>query len=429
MTESASAAEPYPIRPVGADEFDSFHLVDQHAFHGGPLTEDDRRVFLPRMEFDRSLAAFDEGTVISAAGAYSFMLSVPGGEVVPAAGVSLVAVLPTYRRRGVLTSMMRRQLDDVRDRGEPLAVLWASEAPIYSRYGYGRASWLLTYSIKRGEGAMARPVDPDVRPRLVDPEVRLRLVEPADAQPEMAKVYEEVMASRPGMFARNEGWWRRMVYDPAADRNGAGPLRCLLAEHRGRPRGYALYSAVDRWDERTFLPDGVLTVRELMSSMPEADAALWGDLLSRDLTGEFRASRRPVDDPVLYQLADPRRVRPLLSDALWVRITDVPAALARRAYAGPVDVVIEVRDSLIRSNAGAWRLTVGGAGDAASCVPAGGSDSDVQLAVSALGAAYLGGTRLGALAGAGLVTGRPDAIRQLSTAMSWDPAPWCPIIF
>jgi predicted acetyltransferase len=114
---------------------------------------------------------------------------------------------------------------------------------------------------------------------------------------------------------------------------------------------------------------------------------------------------------------------------MWVRIADVPAALARRAYAGPVDVVIEVRDSLIRSNAGNWRLTAAGAGDAASCVPAAGAGSDVQLDVSALGAAYLGGTRLGALAGAGLVTGRPDAIRQLSTAMSWDPAPWCPIIF
>ncbi len=423
MTESASpvsaSTEPYPIRAVGAEEFDAFSIVHQHAFHGGPLTEDDKRVFLPRLEFDRSLAAFDGRTAISAAGAYSFMLSVPGGELLPTAGVSLVAVLPTYRRRGVLTSMMRRQLDDVRGRGEPLAALWASEAPIYSRYGYGRASWLLAYKIKRGEGAMAQPTDP---------EVRLRLVEPADALPEMAKVYEEVMASRPGMFARNDRWWQRLVYDPADDRHGAGPLRCLLAEHRGRPRGYALYAATDRWDEDTFLPDGVITVRELMSGMPLADAALWGDLLSRDLTSELRASRRPVDDPLLYQLADPRRLRSLLSDALWVRVVDLPVALARRAYAGPVDVVLGVEDPLIPSNAGTWRLTAAGAGDVASCVPCA-DDTDVRLDISALGAAYLGGTRLGALAGAGLVRGRPAAIRQLSAAMSWDPAPWCPVIF
>jgi len=419
MTESASAREPYPVRPITPDEFDSFHLVDQHAFGGGPMTEDDRRVFMPRMEFDRSLAAFDGGTVISAAGAYSFMLSVPGGQVLPAAGVSLVGVLPTYRRRGVLTSMMRRQLDDVRDRGESLAVLWASEAPIYSRYGYGRASWTLSYTIKRGEGALAAPVDP---------EVRLRLAEPSDALAEMAKVYEEVMASRPGMFARGDAWWQRLVHDPAAERGDAGPLRCLLAEHRGQPRGYALYSGQGKW-EPTFLPDGVLTVRELMSSLPQADAALWGDLLSRDLIGEFRASLRPVDDPVRYQLADPRRLRSLLSDALWARITDVPVALARRAYAAPVDVVIEVRDSLIPANAGTWRLTASGADDTASCVAAAGSACDVQLDVSALGAAYLGGTRLGALAGAGLVGGQPGAIRQLSAAMCWDPAPWCPVIF
>jgi predicted acetyltransferase len=414
MTDSV--AGPYPVRPIGPDEFDGFAQVHEHAFGGGPMTEEDRRMFLPQMEFDRSLAAFDGELVISAAGAYSFMLSVPGGHVLPAAGVSLVGVLPTYRRRGVLTSMMRRQLDDVRDRGEVLAVLWASEAPIYSRYGYGPASSMLSYTIKRGEGALSGPVDSSIR---------LRLVDPSDARPEMAKVYEEVMASRPGMFARGDAWWQRLVHDPAANRGGAGPLRCLLAEHRGEPRGYALYSGQSKWDD-TALPDGVLTVRELMSSTPQADAALWGDLLSRDLVSEFRASLRPVDDPVLYQLADPRRARALLSDALWARITDVPAALARRSYAAPVDVVISVADELIPANAGTWRLSA--SADAASCVPCG-DDPDVRLDVSALGAAYLGGTRLGALAGAGLVGGRPGAIRQLSAAMSWDPAPWCPVIF
>jgi predicted acetyltransferase len=208
-------------------------------------------------------------------------------------------------------------------------------------------------------------------------------------------------------------------------------LRCLIAEDGSGPRGYALYSGVDTWAE--FLPENVLTVRELMSADPAASAALWADLLSRDLTSEFRVQRRPVDDPLLYQLADPRRARPQLNDGLWVRIIDVPGALAGRRYSCPVDVVIEVRDEILPSNAGRWRLTTTGeaprGGLAASCVLVT-TPADLALDVTELGAAYLGGTKLGALAGAGLVAElQPGSVGQLSAAMSWDPAPWCPLVF
>jgi hypothetical protein len=100
-------------------------------------------------------------------------------------------------------------------------------------------------------------------------------------------------------------------------------------------------------------------------------------------------------------------------------------------------VVIEVRDDLLPANAGRWRLTTAGAAPdgggggrlEASCVPAS-EAPDVVLDVRELGAAYLGGTTLVALATAGLVTeGRLGAVRQLSTALSWDPAPWCPVNF
>jgi predicted acetyltransferase len=172
-----------------------------------------------------------------------------------------------------------------------------------------------------------------------------------------------------------------------------------------------------------------------MSVDPVASAALWTDLLSRDLTTEFHARLRPVDDPLLAQLADPRRARPRLADGLWVRIIDVAGALAGRRYSCPVDVVLEVRDDLLPGNAGRWRLTTtasgsdSGRGLAASCVRVT-SAADVALDITQLGAVYLGGTRLGALAEAGLVTElRPGASRPLSAAMTWDPAPWCPTIF
>ncbi len=422
MTEVA----PYPIRSIEENELDGFMRVDEHAFNSSPWSDGDRRVAIDRFEFDRTLAAFDGTTPVGCTMCYSFQLSVPGQEMLPAAGVTYVAVMPTHRRRGVLSSMMRRQLADVRDRGEPLAILWASEAVIYGRYGYGRASWHLGFTLRRGEGGLAGTAA-SARDGL-----GLRIVEPETALPELAKVYDAVLSARPGLFGRNDAWWRSAIYDPAEHRAGAGPLRCLLAGDASGPRGYALYACVDTWAD--FLPDNVLTVRELMAADSAASAALCADLLSRDLTTEFRLPRRPVDDPLLCQLADPRRARPQLNDNVWVRIVDLPRALAGRRYSCPVDVTLEVRDEILPSNAGRWRLTTTGEagtrpGLAAACVPAA-SPADLRLDVTELGAAYLGGTRLGALADAGLVAElRPGAVRPLSAAMSWDPAPWCPMVF
>jgi len=442
MTPSARSSDlPYPIRPVSAEEFDTFNTVDLHAFHGSPLTQEERELVTSRLEFDRTLAAFDGATPVGTTAAYSFQLTVPGLRMLPAAGITWVSVLPSHRRRGVLRSMMRRQLADVRDRGEPLAVLWASESVIYSRYGYGRAMWQADFTLYRGEGTLARTAP-------AGDGLRLRLADPAAALPELAKVYDAVLPTRPGFIARNETWWQGPVYDPPDRRHGNSPLHCVLAEDDSGPRGYALYSALNRWDSDTSLPDAVLNVREMVATDAAASAALAADLLSRDLTAEFRVRGRPVDDPLLYQLADIRRARPRLKDALWLRIIDVPGALARRRYSAPADVVIEVRDDLLPSNAGRWRLTTAGpagpagpaapagpagegAGLEASCVPAGAAEqADVLLDVTELGAAYLGGTTIGALAGAGLVAeGRPGAVRELSTALAWDPAPWCPVNF
>ena len=343
------------------------------------------------------------------------------GAPAPVAGVSWVSVLPSYRRRGILTRIMHRQLADIRDRGEALAALWASEAGIYGRYGYGRASWHDTFTILRGEGTLAADLPADA-------ELRLRIAEPGQVRAELAKVYDTVLETRPGFFARNEAWWNRVLNDPEVKRKDASPLRCLLAEDDAGPRGYALYAGVGRWDDNLFLPDNQLDIRELVAADPPASAALWADLLSRDLVTTIRAAIRPVDDPLLFQLADPRRLRPVVTDGLWIRIIDLPTALSLRRYACPVDVVLDVRDSILEENAGQWRLRAGESGTAV-CEPVD-ADPDLSLGITELGAAYLGGTRLGALAAAGRVTQhRTGALAHLSAAMSWDPAPWCPVIF
>jgi predicted acetyltransferase len=197
-------------------------------------------------------------------------------------------------------------------------------------------------------------------------------------------------------------------------------------------RGYALYTSQERWDEPSNLPDGLVVVREVVAADPAAGAALWHNLLTRDLVSTVTAELRSADDPLLYQLLDQRRARLRVADGLWVRIIDLPAALTRRGYSGPVDVVLEVTDELLDGNRGRWRLRVDGTGEPgkdATCERTR-EPADLTLDVRELGAAYLGGTRLGSLAAAGLVTElRPGALRRLSSAMSWDPAPWCPQIF
>ena len=143
------------------------------------------------------------------------------------------------------------------------------------------------------------------------------------------------------MYARDDRWWESLLADPEHARRGASPLRCVIAEDDTGPRGYALYSVQPEWGDDG-IPAGVLNVRELLADGPEASAAIWGDLLTRDLVGEVRARMRPVDDPLLQLLADRRRARAQLTDGLWVRLVDVPRALSQRRYACAVDLVIEV---------------------------------------------------------------------------------------
>ena len=151
----------YPIRLVAEDELAAFLAVDQHASHGAPMSGRARANFLARLEFGRTLAAFDGDTIAGGTGAFSFQMRVPGA-MAAVAGVSLVAVLPSHRRQGILSALMRRQLADVSERGEAVAVLFASESGIYGRFGYGRASWHAAHRLQRGEGTLApgAPADP-----------------------------------------------------------------------------------------------------------------------------------------------------------------------------------------------------------------------------------------------------------------------------
>jgi predicted acetyltransferase len=413
----------YPIRAIEPAQFPEFFAVPEQAFNSRYPEEESRELEQITFEFDRSAGAFDGDKIVGTSCAYTFQLSVPGGYVATG-GISFVGVLPTYRRRGIMSAMITHLLTDIAGRGEPIAALFASEPEIYGRFGFGCASEHLRLAIPRGDGRMIPPaVTP---PDRADPP-RLRAAEPDQVRDELGQIYAAVAAARPGLPDRDDRWWRVRIADPEWARDGMSPARWLIAEDDSGPRGYASFSVRPDWTDAG-IPDGKLHVHELLATDPAATVALWTDLMTRDLVSEVRVWSRPADDELLPLLAGRRRARITMTDGLWVRLTDLPAALSQRRYAREADLVIEVTDPLLPANSGRWRLQADSSGKAicerTTRAP------DLLVPVQALGAVYLGGTRLGSLAAAGQVAQeRPGAVAELSAAMSWDPAPWCPAVF
>jgi predicted acetyltransferase len=404
------------LRPATPDDFDGVWGALERAF-GEDFNVDNSGTLRAVFEPERNLVFTDGDQVVANAGAYTRELTVPGA-VVPAAHVTLVGVRPTHRRQGLLTRLMHRQLRDVREAGvEPIAVLWASEGRIYQRFGYGPAAFRYSFEVNRQEAVFL--------PRIAFGAGRLREAEPADVRKEIADVYERVRAVRPGLSSRNEQWWDHVLLDPKDHRDGATARRALLYEGADGVEGYALWRTKMDWGHTG--PNGRVEVREMMAATPGAYAALLRFVFSVDLTREVRFWTAPLDEPLMYMLDEPRVLAARQGESLWVRVADVPAALAARRYCAPVDAVLEVTDTLLPDNAGRWRLRADASG--VTCVPADGP-ADVALDVADLGTAYLGSVSLIALAGAGRVRElRPGALTALSTAFGWPLQPMVSEIF
>jgi predicted acetyltransferase len=402
------------LRPLTDDEYPAWSRTIIRAFGGQPTTqelEDWRLVF----ERDRSLAVFDEGEVVATAGAMSFDLTLPGGTEAPAAGVTAVSVRTTHRRRGLLRALMDRQLDDVAARGEPLAVLTASESVIYGRFGYGLASTNSWWSLDKPGTELAR------RPEVLG---RLRVVEADEAARALPHVYERARRRHPGALSRSAGYWQRWLLDRESWRQGAS-ARFYVLHHdtAGAPDGYVAYRAKEgEWGHG--LADGTVIIEELVALDDEVEAALWQHVLDIDLVRHVRASARPVDEPLRWRLADPRRLKTEeVIDHLWLRVLDVAAALSARRYGTDARLVVEVDDPF--RPAGEGRYAVDGGTDGASCARTQESP-DLVLGVHDLGALYLGGVSPTTLARAGRVEERrPGALRVADAFFASPTAPWC----
>lgn len=400
------------IRRVRPDEVAKFVAVERDAFSSFFSGDEENEQRL----LDGALlhAAYDN-EMIGTAGAFDFDVIVPGGEI-KAAGITMVGVLPTHRRRGALTGLMRAQLEDVHRYKRPIAMLFASEAAIYPRFGYGLASLQLELRAERKLVTWRNPA----------PAASFRLLDHAAALETLPPIYERARI-RPGMPARSERWWDlHRLLDDERERRGDGPLyRVLASDEKGHHIGYALYRPKLRWDEG--VTAGRLEVVEAIADTPAGEEAVWRYLFGVDLIAEVHTYFQPIDSALLLLVGEPARLHPVVHDALWVRVVDVEAALRERGYAASGRIVIEVSDPLCPWNNGRWVLDTDGSNPLVERTD---DPPELRAGIEALGSAYLGGFGFSDLVRAGRIeqVGAGAAARA-DTMFRTDSAPWCPEIF
>ena len=403
----------WDVRPTtGLEEFKAALGAISHYFGGGP--DDERAERFGRvLPFERMHAAFDGDRIVGGAGAFPFELTVPGGPV-RCGGVTVVGVLPTHRRRGVLTAMMRAQLEDIRERGEPIAALWASEEVIYGRFGYGLASLAGEIALASGYRGLRHAAAPAASTRLISLE---------EAKSVVPAIYDRVRLRTPGMFGRSDAWWElRNLADPPDRRQGGGEKNCVVLDIDGEPAGYALYRMFLKFEQGSSA--GHAEVIEAVADGPLATRELWRMLLELDWVATLKASLLPIDHPLVHQLSYPRRMQMRVGDGLWVRLVDLGAALAARAYGGDGAVVLEVEDAFLPENTGRWRVAGGGAERTDA-------KADLALGVGELAGPYLGGFTFSELVHAGVARELTEGAAARADALfaTGAPKPWCPEIF
>ncbi|WP_414168296.1 GNAT family N-acetyltransferase [Streptoverticillium reticulum] len=384
------------------------------------VPKEEVEIRLAGMDLNRTQGAFDDGRCVATFRSFAQQISVPGGASVPANAICNVTVAPTHRRRGLLGSMMERDLRAAKERGDAAATLISAEYPIYGRYGFGPATWVTEWEVETARTGLSD--------RYAGPECggRIDLVDGAAVRELGPALHERLRTLQHGAVDRTERWWRIATGDlPRHGFAWTEPFYAVYRSPEGSVDGLAAYTADDAWEAKRPLCSA--HVRDLVAVSPAAVRALWHFLLTIDWVTKVTTNLRAPDDLLPLLLPDPRAARVLThADFLWLRPLDVPALLTARTYACPGSLVLEVTDPQGLAG-GRWLLEAGP--DGASCAPTR-RPAELVLDVGALGALYLGDEsvlRLAALGRAGEES--PGAAARAEPVLRTAARPWCPDVF
>jgi predicted acetyltransferase len=412
---------PIDLRPIHDDEIVAWLDAMSTGFLERPDVAKVAEEVRPHWDLARAWAALEGAQIVGTLRTWATELTVPGCERLKASAVSGVGVRPTHRRQGILSRLVAAEHRAARERGEAVAILYASEFPIYARFGYGPATTAATVTL---DASATR-----FHPTTADPG-RIELVSTDEAGEEMARtVFDATRLRQPG-----EIWRRPITWHADFGRAGTGwgpAWKGFLAVHRdpdGAVDGFARYHAEEKWEQRQ--PRNTLVVDDLHALTDAAYAGLWRFVGSMDWVTTVKAERRSAVERVPWLLTNARAVSLSdVGDGLWLKLLDVPAALAARRYERSGALVLEIVDRDAVDGERRVRVALEASPDGSSCTATDRSP-DLTIDASAIGAAYLGGTRLGDAALArGWDEHRPGAFTEADALFKTLAAPWCSTFF
>ncbi len=404
------------VRRLGEHDLDAFARCVETGF-AVRFTQAKGDELVAGLDRDRALGAFDGLELVGTLAGYEAELTVPGPLCTPVLSLAEIAVLPTHRRRGVLTSLLRHAFDAGHARGDRLCVLASSEGGIYGRFGFGVATTYQRYALDRSVASLVEPAGAAAHGRVV-------LLEPSLAAGALALVFDAARRARAGELGRPPAYFEELV-STASD--AGGPVRFFaFYEEAGTLDGYAVYDVAPSGDpDLAYGPARrVAMLEECCTTSDASYSALFTYLVGLDLTSGLRTGDRPVDEPLRYMLADPRALRTTArGDGLWVRVLDVPGALEARRYGSDGRSVIELVDASCPWNAGCYAVEV--ARGVARVEPTRAA-AELTLDAGALATCYLGGGSVTGLRTAGrAVEHVAGAAARLDALLAWRPEPFC----
>jgi len=419
------------IRFIEEHELADFTVADARGF-GMTVPDDQQADAANRLRLtgalDQTMAAFDGGQMVATFSSYPLEIMVPGSRRIPVAGTTWVSVHTTHRRQGILRKMMTRHLQQAIEQGKTAAALWASQEAIYRRYGYGWATQFQRLAFDARRVAQ--------RPELIadGAEIHLRMVDRDQLVTAAPPIYDATLGRVPGALARSGTWWRTgILYDAPEFRRDRGELRGIVArvpsrEHPAHHRdvGYVIVRQKPAWDDRS-VAQGTTNIVELAAENDQVRRRLWHAVTGFELQPKVVYEMAPIDEPLGYEVAEPRSITRNPCDGLWLRLLDVNHALSQRRYGAEGRILIEVEDRFL-NRGGRFELdVVDGQGHCRAADSA--AAPDVEVSIADLGSLYLGACTATQLQRAGGVRGSAENIALLHRLFATRQAPYCPETF